>query len=103
MKPIIGIALLIGIMVLGALLTGYDFAMFKFWAPKYENAKREVFENTQGYVQGKVSYLTTLRFQYGSASGDQKEALRNLILSEASTVDNDKLPGDLRGFVEGLK
>lgn len=94
---------LIVVMALGFVVQGYDLSMFKFWAPKYENVKREVFENTQSFVQGKVSYLTTLRFQYSQASGDERKALRSLILSEASTINDDRLPPDLVVFINQLK
>lgn len=88
---------------LGFVMTGGDLFIYKFWAPKMENAKREVFENTQSYVQGKVEYIGRLRFQYQTAEGPQKEALKTLILSEASTVDNTKLPLELQAFIGGLK
>ncbi len=87
----------------GFLATGGSLLTYKFWAPKQANAERQVFENTQSYVQGKTEYLTRLRFQYGSAEGAQKIALKQLILDEASTVDNNKLPVDLQGFIAGLK
>lgn len=87
---------------LGFLVTGGDLAIYRFWAPKMENAKREVFENTQSYVQGKAEYIGRLRYQYEAAEpGAQKEALR--ILSEASTVDNKKLPADELAFLNSLK
>ncbi len=86
------------------LATGGDLAIYRFWAPKQENAKREVFENTQSYVQGKTEYLSRLRYQYQTLpEGSQKAALRTLILSEASTVDNNKLPADLQLFIQQLK
>lgn len=88
---------------LGFLATGGDLAIYTFWAPKQANAERKVFENTQSYVQGKTEYLSRLRYQYQMADGDQKLALKQLILTEASTVDNSKLPIDLQGFIEQLK
>jgi hypothetical protein len=92
---------------LGFLATGGDLAIYRFWAPKQANAQRVVFENTQSYVQGKVEYLTRLRFQYQQALIDKEDTraagLRTLILDEASTVDNDKLPPDLRAFISRLK
>ena len=88
---------------LGFLATDGDLAIYRFWAPKQANAEREVFEQTQSYVQGKVEYLNQLRLDYEFADGPQKEALRRTILTEASTVDNSKLPLDLRSFVSGLK
>lgn len=87
---------------IGFLVTGGDLAMYRFWAPKQENARRVVFGNTQSYVQGKIDYLSRLKFQYQSADGDQKEALRGLILSEASNVDETKLPASLQAFIASL-
>jgi hypothetical protein len=90
---------------LGFVATGGDLAIYRFWAPKMENAKREVFENTQSYVQGKTEYLSRLRFQYQNAQpgSAQQASLRSLIISEAALVDNAKLPGDLQAFVNQMK
>jgi hypothetical protein len=97
------ICLIAALAVVGFIATGADFAAFRFWAPKYENAKRVVFENTQSYVQGKAEYIGRLRYQYANADpGPQKEALRTLILSEAATVDVSKLPTDEQGFLNSI-
>jgi hypothetical protein len=88
----------------GFLATGGDLAIYRFWAPKQANAEREVFVNTNSYIQGKTDYLNRLRFEYTSSKDtEQKAALKTLILSEASNVDNSKLPNDLQGFIENLK
>jgi hypothetical protein len=55
-------------------------------------------------VQGKTDYLNRLRFEYvKSKDTDEKAGLKTLILSEASSVDLDKLPNDLHGFINNLK
>jgi hypothetical protein len=104
---LVALIALVVIYGLGFLATGGDLAIYRFWAPKQANAQRVVFENTQSYVQGKVEYLTRLRFQYQQALIDKEDTraagLRTLILDEASTVDNDKLPPDLRAFISRLK
>lgn len=87
----------------GFLTTGGDLAIYRFWAPKQENAKRVVFENTQSYVEGKAQYISRLRYEYQSAEGAQRASLRTLILDEASTVDNSKLPPDLQAFISSLQ
>jgi len=106
--PRIALGLLVMMVVvyaLGFLATGGDLAIYRFWAPKQENARRVVFENTQSYVQGKVEYISKLRFQYQEAEvgSVHQSSLRTLILSEASNIDNEKLPGDLQAFVQRLK
>lgn len=99
-KFFIGVGLFIVLLTVGFVLTGYDYANYKFWAPKYENARRQVFENTQSYVEGKVGYLTQLRYQYET---DPRPELKILILTEASTIDNNKLPLDMQAFIYSLK
>jgi hypothetical protein len=94
---------LIVIYGLGFLATGGDLAIYKFWAPKQENAKRQVFEQTQSYVEGKREYLTRLRLEYETADEGHKAALREMILSEAANVDLSKLPPDLVSFIQSLK
>src|SRR5579863_8950716 len=101
--PLLALLALVGVYGLGFLATGGDLAIYRFWAPKMENAQREVFQNTQGYVQGKTEYIGRLRYQDTLAKGDSKAALKVLILSEASTVDNTKLPYDLQAFLSQLK
>lgn len=99
----LGLLAMIGLYGIGFLATGGDLAIYRFWQPKIEDAKRQVFEQTQSYVEGKVEYIGRLRFQYQQSEGPQKDALRTLILSEASTVDNSKFPYELQNFIGGLK
>lgn len=75
-------AMLYGI---GFMLTGGDLFIYRFWAPKMENAKRQVFENTQSYVQGKISYLSTLRMEYEHAA----HSCRNMPSGAAPRIVRD--------------
>lgn len=43
----ITLAVLFAVFLLVFLLQGSNFFLYKFFSPKYENVKREVFENTQ--------------------------------------------------------
>jgi hypothetical protein len=90
---------------IGFLATGGDLAIYRFWAPKQENARRVVFEQTQSYVEGKIGSLSQERLAYESAvaGSAQQKSLRTMIITEASTIDNYKLPADLRSFIVGLK
>ena len=99
-----GIVMLVIIYGIGFLATGGDLFIYKFWAPKRANAERQVFVNTNSYIQGKTDYLSRLRLEYStSKDSDEKAALKNLIITEASNVDNSKLPPDLAGFIASLK
>lgn len=90
---------------IGFLATGGDLAIYRFWAPKQANAQREVFKNTQSFVDGKITHLSLLRLQYQEAEpgSPSQAALRTMIVTEAATVDEGKLPADLVAFVNSLK
>jgi hypothetical protein len=94
-----GFAAVIG---LGFALTGLDLAQYAFWAPKYKAVERQVFEESQPYVQGKITYLNRLRGDYELATEEQKPALRFVIKREAATVKPEYLPTDLRSFIGSL-
>jgi len=102
---IFGIAFLIllGFYVLGFFVTGGELAIYKFWAPKIEDARREVFEETQSFVHGKNTYIARLQLQYESAEGEQKEAIRRLVLEEASTISDENLTPSNRAFIRRLR
>lgn len=95
---------LVGIGILGFVLTAYDFGMYKFWAPKQENVRREVFTNTQSYVQGKITALSNERLEYQTTTDRaQKDALRNMILTEAAQIQMELLPPELQAFIRSIE
>ena len=88
---------------LGFLATGGNLAIYKYWQPQIEDARRNVFENTQSYVHGKNTYIERLRLQYETSNGPEKESLRRLILEEASTIDPSNLTASNRSFIGSLR
>lgn len=100
----LGLLALVGLGVLGFALTAYDTGMYGFWAPKRENIRREVFTNTQSYVQGKITYLTQLQLDYAQATTPaQRNAIRSVILSEANQIQPELLPADLQRFIRSIE
>ena len=98
----------IGAVVLLAFLafaaTGFELGMLKFWGPKFQEAKREIFEETQSFVHGKITHINRLRLEYESTeSKGRKKALRTMILQEASVLEEENLPADLRLFISQLR
>lgn len=87
-------------------IQGADFFMYKFWAPKYEAVKRDVFEQTPSYRQGLIQELQNMQFKYEQASDAEKDALRPIILRRVAAFESNPdnvLPGDLSSFVVKLK
>ena len=88
---------------LGFLATGGDLAIYRFWAPKQEAARREVFEQTKAYRQGMVQELQNMQFQYVQADPAGKAALASIILHRAADFPEDAMTPDLRSFIDELK
>lgn len=85
------------------IIQGNDWFMYKVFAPKYEEVRRETFEESKAYKQGMIQELQNMQFEYIKASPEHKEALADLILHRAADFDEDKLPADLRAFIQQLK
>jgi hypothetical protein len=104
----IGAVLVVIVLVLGLGLAfqGYDFFMFKLFAPKYEQVRRETFEQTKSYRQGMIQELENMRFEYFKTKDvEARKALASVILHRVSGFDLDQpdVPSDLRTFIYGLK
>lgn len=82
---------------------GNDFFLAKVFAPKMEAVRRETFEESKAYNTGMIQELQNMQFEYVQASPEHKAALKSIILHRAADYDIDKLPVDLRQFIEGLK
>jgi len=97
---IIGIVIITGIVWL---ISANDYFLYKFWAPKNEAVRREVFENTKSYKQGTIQELRRWQFEYIKAPNEQKGVLASTILHQIADFDRDLLPLDLREFVSDLE
>lgn len=101
---LIAIASLIGVMTLGWIFQGNDFFMYKFFAPRYEQSRRETYEQTKSYRQGSVQRLNTLCTQASSADENHKPMLNDVISHEFAEWNIEDVPGYLRScLVEARK
>lgn len=83
---------LLALALVGFLGTSFDFAMFKFWAPKYENAKRQTFENTQSYVEGKREDLAKYHHEWAvDSSAENRRAIEALVRQQFANFDRSKV------------
>ena len=85
------------------IVQGNDFYLYKYWAPKQEAARREVWEQTKSYNQGMIQELQNMQFEYVKATPSQKASLRSIILHRAADFPEDRMPSDLRLFITQLK
>lgn len=77
----------------------YNLGMQSFFAPKFENVRRQTFENSQSYSDGMVQQLSSYYLEYQKASPEQKQALRSAIAHQYANFPIDRLPTHLRAFV----
>jgi len=98
------IAVIIGFFALIFLANEFEIFGIRFWGVRAENARREVFEQTQSYVEGKRQELTKYRLEYQrTKDSTEKEAIRQTILQSFANFDEKKLPYDLLQFLEEMK
>jgi hypothetical protein len=98
---------LIGALILGIgaswAIQGNNWFVYDVFAPKYEETRRKTFEESKAYNEGMVQELQNMQFEYVKADDDHKKALADIILHRAADYDEDKLPKDLREFLQQLK
>ncbi len=107
-----GFAVFGGIVLAILLFVGLMFGLsalglvhYQFFAPKFQAAEREVYEQTPSYVQGKEQSLSELRLEYQRAKTQgEKNNIKAMVINEAATVDLNLLKDrSLRRFVQDLR
>ena len=81
----------LGVLAIIFILELFGLGMFKFFEPKKENIRREIFENTKSYTHGKIQDLAKLYQEYQKADPDGKETIKTLVQSQFSDFDAEKI------------
>lgn len=84
-------------------IQGNNFFLYKEFSPRYEQARRETFEQSKAYNQGQIQELQNMQFEYIKAKPEQQAALASIILHRAADYDEERLPKDLALFIRQLK
>jgi hypothetical protein len=88
---------LVVIMAIGWLAQGNDFFLYKVFAPKYEDVRRETYTHTRSYRQGSVQRLNTLCTQVHDADEGHKPMVKDVIAHEFADWNSEDVPDYLRG------
>ena len=95
---IAGILILIAGLTFG--LNAVGFINYSFWAPKQEQVRRDVFENTKSYRDGLRRDFDNLYLSYETEKDPAtKSAILSVIRHRADGVDPDFLPSDIRNLL----
>jgi hypothetical protein len=90
----------IGLLALIFLANELEIFGTKFWGVRKENAKREVFEQSQSYVEGKRQELTKYHHEWINADSADKISIEYTIRSSFANFDENQIQSaDLRDFL----
>jgi len=101
---LVTIASIIGLFAL--IFAANEFEIFgtRFWGVRKANAQREVFENTQSYVEGKRQELIKLHHEWNKASADDRIAIEATIRMNFANFDENKIEQpELYSFLKTIK
>ena len=90
------IALVVILGAFGFALTSWDLFNYNFWAPKYENARRGVYEETKSYRDGSRRDFDNLYLAYkGAKSDDEKAAVLSVLRERAASAPAEVVPTEV--------
>ena len=90
------------IFFVGAIYLGPN--IYEHFGKRYTNADRKIYEENYSFIRGTIQHINRLKLEYETATNDaHRLALRESILSEASIISQDKLPYELKAFINKLK
>ena len=99
---IIGGLLLFGLLIFG--LQAADYGSLLFWKPKYENANRQIFENTKSFRDGSSRDLDNLRLQYLEAQDENTKAvIKDTMRQRALGVPREQISPAVNQIIYGDK
>lgn len=99
-----GAKIFVGILIIAFILGVLSLGWTKFFKPKQENIRREVFEQTQSYVHGKIQDLAKYYGEYEKADTNDRETIQQLIIVRFAEFDESKIksPG-LKRFLTTMR
>ena len=102
---VIGVFIAVVVVSLGMtwIVQGNDFFLYRYFGPKIEDTRRDIFEHSKAYRQGMTQELENMEFQYQQATPSQKDALADIILHRAADVQDDALTPELVSFIARLR
>lgn len=104
LKVTFGVILVIALGIGGIFGVGYvGLSVYKTFGTQYESARTDIYRHNKSYIEGTIRDLRELKREYITATDEHQSALRSLILHRAGELDWDRLPSDLRRFLNELE
>jgi hypothetical protein len=72
-------------------------------APKREEIRREVFENTRSFNEGKLQQIGKYKYEYDTGTEGEKAAVKSVVRNTFTDYDIEDLPTELQYFVQDCR
>ena len=104
-QAFIWVGVFAGVLLLLFVLELFGLGMFKFFAPKREGIRREVFEETKSYNHGVAQDLGKYFQEYQEAGTErEKEVIRSVVRMRFAEYDAENLQNDeLKRFLKNMR
>jgi hypothetical protein len=96
------LAFFIVVTFIGFLSMGSDFFLYKFFAPKQEAIRTQVYRESQAHIDGVINDLQKLQVEYASADAQGKLIIEDVVIQKSATFTGP-MPDSLTGFVAKIK
>lgn len=80
--------------------TAFDYFNLTFWGPKYQNAKTQIFENSNAYVRGTQRDFQNLVLEYHKAqTAEEKQAIISVLRQRAYGTPPEQVPPEVSNLL----
>lgn len=97
----------LGVIFLGVLISwatmGNNFFLYKYFAPKTEQVRYDVFKQSQAYNDGMANQLEKYQAEWITSTPDQKLALKAIILEQFGSYNSNALPPTAYSFLQTVR
>ena len=99
----LGLLVLLGILAITWVAQGNEFFLYKVFAPRMENVRRDVFTHTQSYVQGMNQDVVNFQLTFIQADPGVRAVLATTLLHRLAGFPDSELDYSNRSFVDQLR
>ena len=86
--------------ILGFAFQGQSFILYKYFAPKEEAVRTQIYRQNQSYQDGTVNDLTKLQIEYAGAQTEEaKDIISDAVVQKSATYTGP-LPFNVKQFVQ---
>ena len=89
--------------ILGFAFQGQSFILYKYFAPKEEAVRTQIYRQNQSYQDGTVNDLTKLQIEYVQATTPEAKMVLADAIIHKSTTYTGPMPYELKVFITKIR